>query len=391
MISGKKLITFFLFLAFGAASLIFVSPAQAKETVFQKGDAKLKLGARFQSRLRLSSTAEAVDSTTGLPAVGGAVNDSTIGRDYQFDFRRARIIMAGQVNKFMSFMAQTDIGNGTGQAASGAVEWRDAVVTLNFSKAAKVSFGLFKLQFTRSRNGSGFGQMALDRPLPESMSTATSSVDGSIGGKRDQQIVLWGNKNKFQYRVGIGDGETTIGGKTDTFRLTGRVHYAFWDKEQGLGYKETYLGKKNILTIGAGFDSQADVNTDNSGNATGNTAVTLDVTYEKPLANGNVVNANFAYYSRDDGNDASTSKGSGLHLTAGYKMGQWFPYLRYATWDAKPANSDETRINLGTNYLIKGHHAKIVFDLESIDYEVDGATKATKDHTVVTMQWQMDF
>jgi len=386
VLKGKKLISLFATLAFIAASFVFSAPAEAKVTVYEKGDAKLQLGFRLQSRVRIRNTAESND------AAAYTDNDQGTGRNYDFDFRRARITIAGKANKLVSFFMQTEsAGTGTSTALL------DALVQLNFSETAKLAMGRFKVQFTRSRNGSGFGQMALDRPFIEGVSTMSASVDGTIGGKRDQQIALWGNKDKFQYRLAIADGASTVGGKSDTLRYSARVHYAFWDAEKGFGYKETYHGKKKILTLGAGYDSQNDVvSSGEKAEVTGNTAFTVDLTYEQQLANGGIPNFNIAYYSRSLDDNTSLDQGNGFHIAAGYLLpgGNWQPYARYTTWsrdDAAGAQGDETAINVGVNWLIKGHAAKLVFDLESIDYENEGTLKTQKDQSIITMQWQVDF
>lgn len=390
MLKGRKLISLFATLALVAASFVFSAPAEAKVSVYQSGDAELKLGFRVQSRLRLLGTAESDDTATYSDANTGT------GRNYDFDFRRARITMGGKVNKLVSFFMQTESA-GTGNSTA----ILDALVQLNIADTAKLVMGRFKTQFTRSRNGSGFGQMALDRPFIESQATMTSNVDGSIGGKRDQQIALWGNKDKFQYRLAIADGATTVGGKSDTLRYSGRVHYAFWDAEKGFGYKETYLGKKKILTLGAGYDSQNDVvSSGEKAEVTGNTAYTVDLTYEQTLANGGIPNFNIAYYSRSLDDNTSFSQGTGFHIAAGYVLpgGNWQPYVRYTTWDTElvggtGSNSDTNKTNIGVNYLIKGHTAKLVFDIEAVDYKdvATNASNANKDQTIVTMQWQLDI
>lgn len=361
-------------LAFGA--IFTPTIAEAKKTVWEDGDSNFKIGFRYQARFRYLSEAEEIDGVYE-------------GRDYDFDFRRLRIATSGKLNNFVSFSAQTDIGDKIGTP----LLWRDALVTFKFSNAARVSFGLFKVQFTRSTNGSGYGQLALDRPLPVGKSTNSSKIDGSIGGKRDQQVVLWGNLGKFQYRLGVGDGAATVDSEPDSLRMAARVHFALFDAEKGLGYKETYLGKKDILTIGAGYDTQAAVHTSGeTGDVTDNTAYTVDVHFEKVLGGGNVINVNGAYYARDLGDDTSSSQGIGYHVTAGFLLGgKIMPYVRYAIWDVDLEDKDESHINVGLNYLIKKHKSKIVFDYDMVTYEKEGDTLAKKDHGVFTIQVQLDF
>ena len=104
-------------------------------------------------------------------------------------------------------------------------------------------------------------------------------------------------------------------------------------------------------------------------------------------------NINAAYYSRDVDDKTSSSQGNGYHVAAGYLLpgGGIMPYARLTAWNTEATGSDKTVMNLGFNYIMEGHKAKIVFDWENIDFETDGATKATKDHSIITMQWQLDF
>ena len=379
MEKGRKLITLFATLIFGITLLVAPAPADAKVKIYDKDGAVLKLGFRIQSRLQMLNEYDTADAGS---------------RDYNMDFRRMRIAGSGKLNDMVSFAAQTDIAGGTAQAGVGddGVEWRDAVITLKFSPGMNLSFGLFTIQFTRSRTSSGFGQMVLDRTFVEGIVTDTSDVDESIGGKRDQQIVLWGDADKIHYSVGLGDGATTVTGENDTLRMTVRAHYAIWDQEKGLGTKETYLGKKKIMTVGFGYDTQANVN-GAAGSAKANTAMTLDFSYENPMDGGGVPNFNAAYSTRDVDDDTSASQGTGLHAAVGYLMpgGKIQPYLRYATWDAKPTGADVSHTNIGLNYFLKGHKAKIVFDYDMVDHETEGTVKADKNHGVMTMQWQLDF
>lgn len=370
------LIMIFTACLWSASTISSPTDAEAKRLVWKSksGDAKLKVGFRAQIRLRSLGEAEVVEGEDG---------DEVAGKDYDFDFRRLRIAVGGQINKLVKFSAQTDLGSKLGQD----VLWRDAFITLNFSEVAKLSFGLFKVQFARSTNGSGYGQMNLDRAFVVGDATDTSDVDGKIGGKRDQQLVLWGNAGKINYKIGVGDGAATKGLETDTLRYSGRVHYAVFDAEKKLGYKETYLGKKKILTIGLGVDSQASVHSSKeTGGVTDNSATTLDINYQNAG-----VYVESAYFSRDLGDNTSSSQGSGFYLTAGMMFGDFMPYARYASWDADPEGKDKTITNLGFNYLIKGHNAKIVFDIEMIAFEEEGSTLAKKDHTIATMQWQLDI
>ncbi len=365
-----------------ATTLSVPKDAEAKRLVWKSksGDAKLKFGFRSQVRLRSLGESDVVDGEE-------EGTQKVVGKDYDFDFRRLRLIVGGQISKLVKFAAQTDLSNKTGNA----MVWRDAYITLDFADAFKASFGLFKVQFTRSRNGSGFGQMALDRPFAESTATNSSNNDGKIGGKRDQQLVLWGNAGKFQYRLGVGDGAATKGLESDTLRYTGRVHYAILDAEKGLGYKETYLGKKNILTIGAGIDSQENVHkSGQTGEITANTAQTVDITFEKTMGSG-LLNLNGAYYARSLDDDTSSKQGTGYHVAAGFQFNSFMPYARYSTWDADPEAKDKSITNVGVSYLIKGHNAKIVFDVEMVAFEKEGSTKAKQDHTIATMQWQLDI
>ena len=188
-----------------------------------------------------------------------AENQATSGSNFQKDFRlrRNRILIQGQINNWIKFFYQTDERAGglrDDELLSGGLGTRDAWITLDLAQSFKIQTGIFKIPFSRQRNEIGFAQLALDFALVEGK---TMSAD-RIGGKRDRGIALWGNlaDGHFQYRLALLDGKQSLDGK-DNQRYSGRVHYSFLEAEQGWGYKGTYLGKKKILTFGAGYDYQA--------------------------------------------------------------------------------------------------------------------------------------
>ena len=89
----------------------------------------------------------------------------------------------------------------------------------------------------------------------------------------------------------------------DTESVSGRVAYSFLDKE-GYLTRSTYLGSKDIMTIGYTFMQQSDAFGDESA-TTDFSASNIDFLLEKNLADGSVATLEAALYDYDEFGAAS--------------------------------------------------------------------------------------
>jgi hypothetical protein len=187
--------------------------------------------------------------------------------------RRVRLILAGNVAKDVSFFFQTDnprLGNTIG-SATGAKN-------LNTGFLVQDAFGEWRV-FGNDALILGVGKMIVGETRNTLQSTSSHlSWDGGTfdflqgagtgsDASRDVGVQFKGYlaADHFEYRMGIWDGQRAPSnaagaGSRNSYRYSGRVQYNFMDTERGYTYVGTNLGKKKILSIGGGFDTQSKYN-----------------------------------------------------------------------------------------------------------------------------------
>jgi hypothetical protein len=296
------------------------------------------------------------------------------------------------------------VGFGSGIAV------RDAWIYYNADEAFKVQMGRMYIPFTRN-----YGTTSTFALLPLELTFNQGGVRGGIfyASKvgRDDGVVIWGNPfdHRLQYRLGISEGlESDITNPNDNLRFTGRLSLNLLDTkdaETAWFNKGTYLGKKDILAIGAGFDSQNDLTLggasekDNLGwtidlfldHSVGDGAITVEAAY----IDVNNVTQTLAYSWLTAGDNAQI-----YYIQAGYLL-PWNidsdkrlqPYFRYEVLSVDDKD-DTTFPCVGVNYYIKGHSAKLTLDWTFIDQEEDFAASGNfsgEDQHLVTFQFSVGF
>ncbi|WP_298494819.1 hypothetical protein [uncultured Algibacter sp.] len=193
-----------------------------------------------------------------------------------------------------------------------------------------------------------------------------------------------GSLGNFSYRIAANNARTNIGslGAVPSFQVNnidgaglwnfaGYFKYDLLDKESDkLPYLVgTYLGKKKVFSIGAGFFHHPDALA--VGNLDTRESVThfaMDAFYDAPLNDDLAINALGAYYNYKYGDTNGfnsgglvPSSGSILYSQVGvlFRKAKLMPYLSYNSQnlDFTPDNSNE--LGIGLNYFINGHFAKI--------------------------------
>ncbi len=231
---------------------------------------------------------------------------------------------------------------------------------------------------------------------------------------RDDGVTVWGKlaDKKLIYAVGAYRGHNRIAGASNedgkNLLYAGRIQYDFWDPEPNPAYytSSTYYGGAEVLALGIAGMYQADgvgtsaVKGDYSG-------YSVDGLLEHKLQGDGVVDVEAAYYHYDTGGvadvapgfgDASStanvggiSQGKGWLAGAAFLIpaqvgwGKFQPYLRYQKFDNDLAGTKTKTTNLGVNYVIKGHNARI-----SADYAKTQVTDAA-DSKVFTLGLQLQF
>lgn len=335
------------------------------------------------------------------PTDSGSANDAFL--------RRNRLTFSGQYNDYVGFYAQLEAGNDSKLGEDNkSVYYRDAYVTLDYRDDLRFIVGRFKNTFSRENLEACLEPLTMDRGevLPYT----------PFGGSRDTGLAVWGNlmDAKLQYRVMISDGREGNEVAKDNPRLTGRVHYSFWEPEFNYGYLGTYLGTKKVLTVGAGYDMQNDVAYGNypaRSDIQDYSAWTADAYMEIPVASG-VYTLSGAYFDYDTGGAINmtpdpdlpvTSDLKGWYVKAGYmlpnKVGtgrlQFFARHERSDYAVKTGGAeyyDQKWNSVGANYYIDGQKLKVSFEYADINFDHDHPTNAAlQDYNQVTLGLQFIF
>jgi len=327
----------------------------------------------------------------------GDVNDSFL--------RRNRVTFLGQYNDYIGFYAQLEAGNDSkGGNDNRSVYYRDAYLTIDPSDSYRFILGRFKNTFSRENLEACLEPLTLDR--------GESLPYTPYGGTRDTGVAMWGNlaDAKFQYRLAITDGREGDNVVESSPRITGRVHVSLLDPEYSYGYRGTYLGTQKVFTIGAAFDSQANIAYGDYGNRTDAKdyeATTVDVYFEYPYSFGTVTASAAAFDYSVDGypTDPDPTLTPWVEREGSYaKLGYLFPepvgmgrlqlYVKMTEieYGAGTGLSDQDVSNLGANYYINGQQLKVTLDITSNEFDQQSTTNAAlQDFDQVTLGLQMIF
>jgi hypothetical protein len=177
---------------------------------------------------------------------------------------------------------------------------------------------------------------------------------------------------------------------------------SFGAAEDTFRYKESYLGDKNVFTIGYGFDKQDKVSLDGSGAPANYFAWTADAFLESKSESG-ATTLGYSYYSYDWGNanridsNGNYVQGDGwdlLFAIAGLQQGSGFqPYARYGSWGANSTlpGASQHHMIYGLNLLLKGKNARWGFEFEQVRFPLEGATCNLRDYDKFSLQWQIVY
>ncbi len=357
---------------------------------------KIKVGMRVQAWYQYMEDGKGDDNDKAL-------ND--------FMVRRAYFYIKGQATEKVGFFAhlaadrigqdgldKPSVGLGSGFAV------RDAWVNYKFSDAFTFQIGRMYIPFTRFfGTESTFGLLTLELPFSQGGVRGAPFFTSKVG--RDDGVVLWGNPfdGKIQYRFGVSEGvENNVENPDDNLRFTGRVSVNLLEPEKGWYNKGNYLGKKKVLSIGAGYDYQPDLILGGIEDQN-NKAWTTDIFFDHPVGKG-AVTAELSYVNLKNstqklgfsrlvqGGDAQIYYIQAGYLFPGCKIQ---PYLRYEHIDVKDA-PDTSFPCAGVNYFIKGHSAKFTLDWTQVHQKekIDGLTgnfSGDKNQNIITLQFACGF
>jgi len=364
-----------------ALALVASTPAVAGTTIEVGPDSSITIGAGM--RIGASMTEDAAPS-------GDSSSD--------FDVLNMRLYLGVQVNEFIKFTFNTDEIFG-----DGPVDVLDAIAQFEFSPAFNLWMGRMLTPADRIEMSGPFYGLSWNQYTQPLYASDQGGDAGTYG--RDDGVTVWGALNKFQYAVGAFEGVEGYGNNDDEVLWAGRFAYNFLNMEQNPGYytSSTYHGGLgNVLTLGVSFQSQSGGtgSITSSGDFSG---YTIDLLSETILAGGGVLTLEGEYKDFDadwtpatipaGGNSFGLFDGDSYFATAAYLFpaqvgpGRLQPYLRFVENHPDDA-ADSDLAELGVNYVIAGHNARLNFNYSSGDANISGYPGADVDTVSFGVQLQ---
>jgi hypothetical protein len=325
-------------------------------------------GGRLKLGVGLRSTVRAVED--------GSANGKHYS--YQGDLENIRLYTTSKLTDRFAVEFNTEFDSGNDDA----VRVLDAVLKYNHSDAFNLWLGRHLPPSDRSNLDGPYYLATFDFP------GLTSRYPGIFAG-RDDGLSVSGQTGggKFKYAFGAYEGSDT--GSADLL-YAGRLTYNFWDPEPGYYTSSTYYGDKKILALAITAQTQNNLI---AGDKTSfgrewddkdffgwNADLLLE--RKLPSMGDGVLTLEGAYYDYDL--DGAPGDGEAFMGLAGwlfpqkYGPGQFQPHVRYQDFE------DNSQLDLGLNYVMRGHNARI--SLVYSDIDMDGAT--SKNQFLLGTQFQ---
>ncbi|MEW6676759.1 MAG: porin [Pseudomonadota bacterium] len=363
-----------------ALACLMASQAQASATLNFGEDQSLSLGLGLRTSFTHTNT-------------GNNKND--------FNLDSIRLYANASLNKYIKGTFNTE------KDSDDNVKVLDAIARFEFSDGFNIWAGRMLPPSDRANLDGPYYLSAWSYP------GVVSQYPARFAG-RDDGLTVWGKvaDQKLVYAVGAFRGHNRVSGASNddggNLLYAGRIQYNFRDAEPNPAYyaSSTYHGGAEVLALGLAGMYQADgVGTAaTQGDYTG---LSVDALMEHKLQGGGVVNLEAAYYDFDTDDVADVaagfggagatdnvggiSQGDGWLVGAAYLIpaqvgwGKFQPYARYQTFDNDLANTTTKQTDVGVNYVIKGHNARV-----SMNYGKAKVT-ATPDVKTFTVGLQVQF
>ncbi|WP_025870769.1 porin [Methylobacillus glycogenes] len=297
-------------------------------------------------------------------------------RSKDFDVDDARIYINASFNKYIkgTFNTFTTTNSADGQDS---IRTLDAYLQFEFMDEFNIWMGQLLPPTDRANLDGPFYLNAWSYP------GVVSRYQNKFVG-RDIGVTLWGKllDKHLVYSFGAYEGNraSSFNGnsalnpnRSDNLMYSGRVQYDFWDAGNDPAYytSSTYYGK-DVLSIALVGMYQKDA-VGQVGASDDYLAYNIDALLEKKFTAG-VLNVEGAAYKYDFSKTAVNSDAAGAKSGKAYLglvswlfpdvvgWGKFQPYARYQKFSADSGtlfNPDVKEYDLGLNYIIDGHNARI--------------------------------
>lgn len=290
-------------------------------------------------------------------------------------FRRLRVLAGGKINDQWSFFFETDSPNlGKGAKGENDIYIQDFVVTYKpFSDAFNLDVGMLLDPISYNSNQSAATLLATDYgPYTFAWAGPLTTKVGRDYGLRARGYLF---SDHLEYRASILQGLRGDNSSND-MRLAGRLMYNVFEAQKGLFYTGTTLGKKQLLSFGASFDTQDDYQT-----------YGVDAFWDQPMGGGNGLTMQAAW-STLDGDDflATLPEQDNLFFEAGFYIDSMklLPFIQYAEQDFKDsAGADNDKFQVGLGYMFSGHNGNVKLSYGQL------GTEGAEDRDEIWLQLQL--
>ncbi|MCH7867262.1 MAG: hypothetical protein IH881_06150 [Myxococcales bacterium] len=275
---------------------------------------------------------------------------------FDIDLETAWMYLSGQVHEWIKFDVNVDL-------SSTGTSLLDGIVKFEINDQLNVWGGRMIPPSARANFSGPFFLNTWVYPL-------VSDRFPQIFSGRDDGVAFWGQvgDGMFKYHIGLFEG---AGSESKLPSIDAKLSIAFLDPEPGYYNSSTYFGEKDILTLGAVVQYQAD----GAGEGHDFTGLSIDLLFEKNLDDLGtpMLDAAWFFYDNNGGSTAAGNArpdGTAYYITAGWYLpglygpgklkGQLQPHVRYQAFNANNGGENERRWDVGINYYVKQMNAKFV-------------------------------
>jgi hypothetical protein len=343
-------------------------------------------------------------SDTVWLSVGGGIRmqldsrKSDLDNNSEISFDSIRVYIAAQLHKYLKFSINTDKQN------HDSTDLIDAMVRFEINSYFNLWLGRLVVPGNRiGMSGPFYGMNWIQYRQPL-YPTELGGAAGSLG--RGEGGVFWGTVDKFHYALGIVDGLKGFSNQSNNKLYAARLTYNFLNVESNFGYytSSTYFGEQgNLFTVALTLQNQDG----GSGSATEQGdffGYSIDLLSETVLPDIGVVTIEAEYKNFDaDFSPASASglancfcifDGDSFFTTVSFLypnivgFGKFQPYFRYVENSPSGATKNDS-FEVGTNYIISGHKAKL--NLSYVSGDTNASGYAGRDVDKVTFGIQVQY
>jgi hypothetical protein len=319
-------------------------PAAAQWQIESKdGKSNIKIGFLVQPQ------AEVVDTPDGA------------AESRNIYLRRIRIMFGGKVADRWTFFFETDspnVGKATGDKVSnpngakdtGPIYIQDAYVTYSQADWLKVDTGMILIPLGHNHNQSAATLLAVDYG-PYSCSE-NSAIGARLGRDYGVQARGYPLGQHLEYRLGVFAGLRGTEAR-NSLRVAGRAVWYPFAADNGFFYSGTFQGSKQIVGIGAGFDTEDDYH-----------SYAADVFVEQPINKGAQGFTAQVGWMRFDGGAfmPNLPKQDSVFVEAGFHFlnGKLSPLAQYSRRTFEdPGTPGQSAWQAGIAYWMAGHQRNL--------------------------------